>query len=81
MHFEVPNVTGAEIQITTNGRTKTLDDDGILIARVADKDSQTITVVASADGYDDVTKVYSLSGLMCEEEDDLNNDVQEPANP
>ncbi|MBO7450670.1 MAG: hypothetical protein J6U54_09900 [Clostridiales bacterium] len=72
LHFSVPDVEDAEIQITTNGRTKTLDEDGILIARVADKDSQTITVVASKDGYDDVTKVYDLSGLIVEDGEDDN---------
>ena len=72
LHFSVPDVEDAEIQITTNGRTKTLDEDGILIARVADKDSQTITVVASKDGYDDVTKVYDLGGLIVEDGEDDN---------
>lgn len=62
----------AEIQITTNGRTKTLDPDGILITHVADKDSQTITVVASAEGYQSTTKVYDLTGLICEDNDDNN---------
>lgn len=57
----------AEIQITTNGRTKTLDPDGILITHVADKDSQTITVVASAEGYQSTTKVYNLTGLICDD--------------
>lgn len=43
-----------------------LDADGIFVGRIADKDSQTITVVASADGYDSVTKTFSLTGLTCE---------------
>jgi spore germination protein GerM len=68
LHFEVPDVDDVEIQTTTNGRTKTLDEDGILIAHIADKDSQTITVVASKEGYASVTKVYDLSGLICETE-------------
>lgn len=45
-----------------------LDDDGIVVLRIADKSSQTITVVASKDGYDDVTKTYSLENLICEEQ-------------
>lgn len=45
----------------------TLDDDGIAVLRIADKNSQTITVVASVDGYDDVTKEFSLSDLICED--------------
>lgn len=68
LHFSVPEVEDAEIQITTNGRTKTLDEDGILITHIADKDSQTITVVASKEGYESVTKIYELSGLICEEQ-------------
>lgn len=40
----------------------TLDDDGILISRITDKDSQTIKVVASKDGAS-TTKTYTLSGL------------------
>lgn len=43
-----------------------LDADGIFVGRIADKDSQTITVVASAAGYETVTKVYDLSGLTCD---------------
>lgn len=80
LHFAVDDAPDAEIEITTNGRTKTLDDDGILIARVADKDLQTITVVASKDGYESVTKIYDLSGLICEEEDDVTPtpDPEEP---
>lgn len=70
LHFSVADVDDVVIQTTTNNRTVTLDDDGILIAHIADKDSQTITVVASKEGYDSVTKVYDLSGLICEEEDD-----------
>lgn len=68
LHFSVPDVDDVEIQTTINNRTVTLDDDGILIAHIADKDSQTITVVASKDGYESVTKTYELSGLICEED-------------
>lgn len=45
-----------------------LNDDGIAVLRIADKDSQTITVVASKSGLESVTKVYSLSGLTVETE-------------
>jgi len=45
----------------------TLDEDGIAILRIADKTTQTITVVASATGYESVTKVFNLSDLTCEE--------------
>ena len=47
----------------------TLDEDGIFVGRIADKDSQTITVVVSADGYDDVTKVFTLTDLICDTEE------------
>ena len=43
----------------------TLDEDGIAVLRIADKSTQTITVVASATGHDSITKVYSLTGLTC----------------
>ena len=45
----------------------TLDEDGIAVLRIADKDSQTLTVVANKDGRE-TTKVYSLSGLTCNNE-------------
>ena len=43
----------------------TLDEDGILVARIADKSSQSIRVVASKDGATSVTKIYTLDGLTC----------------
>ena len=45
----------------------TLDEDGILISRITDKDSQTIKIVASVEGGGSVTKIFSLSELDCEE--------------
>lgn len=45
-----------------------LDADGLIVIRIADKDSQTITVVASKEGYRDIQKVFTLSGLTCETE-------------
>lgn len=63
LHFSVPDVDGVTIQATINNRTVTLDEDGILISHIADKTSQTLTVVASKDGYDSVTKTYALSDL------------------
>ena len=47
-------------------KTSTLDSDGIGVFRVGDKDTQTLTVVASKEGYDSVTKSFALSGLTCE---------------
>lgn len=42
----------------------TLDEDGILVARIADKSSQTLKIVASKDDKS-VTKIYTLDGLTC----------------
>lgn len=66
LHFAA-NVPDAEIEVTITNPV-TLDDDGLFVGRIADKDSQTITVVARADGYNDVTKTYTLTDLICEEE-------------
>lgn len=65
-HAAVPNVEGVTIKATMDN-TSTLDEDGIGVFRVRDKSSQTLTIVASKEGFDSVTKVYSLSGLTCEE--------------
>lgn len=64
-HAEVPNVDGVTITAKVS-KTSTLDSDGIAVFRIANKDSQTLTVVASKEGYDSVTKVFSLSGLTVE---------------
>lgn len=65
LHFAA-NQPDAEIEVTITNPV-VLDDDGIFVGRIADKDSQTITVVVSADGFDPVTKVYSLADLICED--------------
>lgn len=65
-HAAVPNVEGVTITATMDN-TSTLDEDGIAVFRVRDKSSQTLTIVASKEDCDSVTKVYSLSGLTCEE--------------
>lgn len=46
----------------------TLDEDRTAVLRIADKDSQTITVVASAEGYATTTQIYRLNNLICETE-------------
>lgn len=66
IHCEVPDEDGVTITCeVVNGfhGPVTLDEDGILVARIADKSTQTIKVVASKQGYDSVTKTYSLTGL------------------
>ena len=67
LHCEVPDVEGVTISVKLTNEA-TLDEDGNIILRIADKDTQTITVVASKDGVDPVTRVYSLTGLTCQEE-------------
>ena len=66
-HAAVPDVEGVTITAKMDN-TSTLDADGIAVFRVRDKSSQTLTIVASKDGYDSVTKTYSLTGLTCEED-------------
>ena len=69
LHITVPGLDPEDYTITvTVTNPVTLDSDGIVVLRIADKSSQTITVVASADGYDPITKVFSLTGLTCETE-------------
>ena len=65
IHAEVPDADDVTISVKVTNPV-TLDDDGIAVLRIADKNSQTITVVASKEGYESVTKVYSLNGLECE---------------
>lgn len=66
LHCEVPNEDDVTITFKITNPV-TLDSDGNVVGRIADKSTQTITVVASKEGYSDVTKVYSLTGLTCEE--------------
>ena len=67
IHAEVPEASDAEIRVKVTNPV-TLDDDGIAVLRIRDKNSQTVTVVATKTGYEPVTKVYSLSGLTVETE-------------
>lgn len=66
-HAEVPDVEGVTIRAGADNLS-TLDSDGIIVCRIADKTSQTITVVASKDGYDSVTKEFRLSDLTIKTE-------------
>lgn len=71
LHFSVPEDEDASITAEiVNGvhGPITLDADGLLVARIADKDTQTIKVVASKEGFSSVTKIYNLTGLTCETE-------------
>lgn len=63
---DVPDGVNYTIQAKITNAV-TLDDDGIYVGLVRNKDTQTITFTASADGYESVTKTYALTGLTCEE--------------
>ncbi len=67
IHASVPNVDGVTITVKVT-KEVTLDEDGVAVLRIADKSSQTITVVASKRGCKPITKVFSLNGLTCETE-------------
>lgn len=64
IHAEVPDVEGVTVSVKVTNPV-TLDEDGIAVLRIRDKDSQTVTVVASKEGYPSVTKVYDLGSLTC----------------
>lgn len=64
IHCTVPGVEDATITVKVTNPV-TIDEDGIAVLRIADKSTQTITVVASKTGYESVTKTFSLSGLTC----------------
>lgn len=66
LKFESDEDAEIEVEIIngTSGPV-TLDDDGIWVGRIADKDSQTIKVVARKDEQS-VTKTYTLNELECE---------------
>lgn len=69
LHAEVPEAEDATISVKVT-KPVTLDSDGDIVLRIADKSTQTVTVVASKEGYDSVTKVFSLTGLTVEPEHD-----------
>lgn len=67
IHCNIPNHSTSEYSISVKVTNPvTLDSDGIVVLRIADKSTQTITVVASASGLDDYVKVYTLSDLVCD---------------
>ena len=66
LHCEVPGASDATITVTLTNPV-TLEEDGDVVLRIRDKDSQTVTVVAEADGKT-ITKEFALTGLTCEEE-------------
>lgn len=62
LHIDVPDVEDVTIQVTLTG-TATLDEDRTIVLYIADQSTQTITVVASKEGYESVTKTFALTGL------------------
>ena len=70
LHCEVPDVEGVTIKVeVVNGvhGPSTLDADGLVVCRIADKSSQKIKVVASKEGYDSVIKTFALDQLEVED--------------
>ena len=66
LHFSTGSVSGATIKAKLFGGEHgwvTLDPDGILISRITDKNSQTLTVVANKTGYEQAVMRLSLKGL------------------
>ena len=64
IHVSVPDVEDVEINVSLTDPVE-VDENGIAVLRIADKTSQTVTVVASKEGCESVTKVYDLNGLTC----------------
>jgi len=58
---------GATITVTLTNPA-VLDEDGIIVLYIRDKDTQTVKVVASKEGYKSVTKTFKLSDLVVETE-------------
>lgn len=78
LHCTTPGVEDATITSEVIGGTHgpvTLDEDGIVISRITDKDTQTIEVVAYKDGESD-SVILDLSDLVMESQ--AQNDNSEP---
>ena len=65
LHFATPDTEGTTITVTVTNPS-VLDSDGIIVLRIRNKTTQTVTVVAEKDGQS-TTKVYRLTGLTLEE--------------
>lgn len=78
LHCTTPGVEGATITSEVIGGVHgpvTLDEDGIIISRITDKNTQTIEVVAYKDGESD-SVTLDLSDLVMESQ--AQNDNSEP---
>lgn len=63
---ETPNLTSETITVeVVNGYSGpvTLDSDGVIVLRIADKDTQSVKVTATRSGLTTWEKTYSLTGL------------------
>ena len=66
LHCSVPGETGVTITSELVGGVHgpvTLDEDGLVISRITNKNTQTIKVTASKSGCVSITKTFSLKGL------------------
>ena len=66
LHAEVPDeedvIMTCELVGGVHGE-KTLDPDGLAIFRITNKNTQKVKFTAKKTGYDDVVRIYDLSGL------------------
>lgn len=69
LHFASDDAETITVELIggTVGHPVTLGDDGLIVIRITDKSSQTVRVVASAEGYVDNIVTYSLKGLTLAE--------------
>lgn len=66
IHADIDPIVGLDYNIAvTSGDNQVVDFGKVFVIHVTDKDSQTVTVVASASGKTSVTKTLSLTGLTC----------------
>lgn len=69
LHASVPEVTGYTIKCKLSNWV-TLDNDGIIILRIRDKNTQTLTFCAEKEGGVPVYMTFGLSGLTCDASED-----------
>ena len=67
IHAADANADSVTVEVVggTSG-PRTLDSDGIIVLRIANKDTQTVRVISYKDGVSKDTKTYSLTGLTLE---------------
>lgn len=68
IHCTVPSANDATITVEVNGTAgeRTLEADGLIVLRIADKTTQSIRVKAKKTGLNTVTKTFTLTGLTLE---------------